>query len=744
MSLKIPGRPSFKVSPKISPPAPKKEPKVPTTKPKEKPKSSPDPSLKKLKAKLREVIKVEKTVLLASRSAIEQFIEGLPHPNSPEFKSLDPKLKDCINLAYFKAESACRNLIVDSEISGKARFELCKFFATHFAGFSEVIIQLCDIWKHCKNGPQTGSLEDLYLLLCQSDLITSSQKVDIGVMLYNSGSLTRTYECLEFVASDKNARFEDRVEACKFLLTSQEPNAHSLSQEVLCEIIDDPKSLPKFIQTTTEDQEGSRSSATSDDFSSISDSEDSVPSFLKDSDDESVGGAGPADSEGEGDDASSSGDLFKSKRIPKKAVDEEKIARKLAYKQKVAEAKKDQRWQDNTKVRYGIIADFLHIKKRVTVIGKSKTVVEIPVIKTTHNREKLEPYEGIVLREFIVPVATLFTENPENHIRFRLMTASVLYQSDLETSREDGYQFLMKVAEDRSHVEDVRADALDMILRLSGPKRPDQRHKALKMIIELGREAADAGSTNVSNRVKTIYQNSQNIHDKTISGSVAEFIETIDSRKDTYSFSDIEKDLVGLYKEYKLNELQKKQARAAIYRCSIDHSLFGEEHFTVKKIFTYVWTVIQNYREVEKVEDPGGGPALTGEKVAELLEKRFVDALVEMGDTCTTGHVARLVYVLEGFGVAVKISFREQIIANVSARITAIARDQKDPKVREILDLGVMEDADPAIREAYTTWMRKELTKLEEVLAKEFKSYVKRSYFDEAFAEAAKQLLGTT
>jgi len=702
---------------------------------------------KSIKAKLREVVKFEKKgELLSNRTDIENYISGLPSPGSDDFKKVDPKLRDYINIAYHKAETSARFLIVDSEVSGKARFELCKFFVDTFSdSFGEVLVQLCDIWKYRNTGPQASSLEDLYLLLCKSILITSTHKLNISVMLYNSGNLTNTYSCLEIVASDHLAKWEDRVEACKFLLTSSDPSLHSLSQEVLCEIIEDPKSLSLDKVEAEAAEEGSRTSATSSSpESSASSTKDSIPSFLRDSDEEPTTAASEGgNSEGEASPSESS-ELFKPKKKAKKPGSEERAAKRMAIKKKLEETREDEKWQTRTKIRYGIIADFLFIKKLIVKKGRSKHIIEVPVIKSHLNSKKLEPVEGINLREFILPVAVLFTNNEANHIRQRLMTASILYESNQEDSRKEGYEFLIQIGGNRSYIEDIRADALDMILRLAGPERSEESRAAMKMIIDLGREAADSGVTSVSNRVKTIYQNSQNVHEEAISSSVMEFVDAMDPRAETYSFSDIEKDLVGLYKDYKLNDLQKKQARAALYRCSIDHSLFGVEQHTVRKIFTYIWTVIENFRDQEEVKDSTGGASLNGDQVADLLERRFVDALVEMGDTCTTGHVARLVQVLDGYGVDVKISFKSQIMANVSGRITAIARDQKDPKIREIIDLGVMEDAEPDIRSAYTSWMRKELEKLEAGLWKEFKSHVKRDYFDEAFAEAAKQLLGTT
>ena len=111
------------------------------------------------------------------------------------------------------------------------------------------------------------------------------------------------------------------------------------------------------------------------------------------------------------------------------------------------------------------------------------------------------------------------------------------------------------------------------------------------------------------------------------------------------------------------------------------------------------------------------------------LERRFVDELVDMGDTCTTGHINRLVYVLDGHGVDFKISYRDQIIASVSGRITAKIRDVEDPTVKEALDVGMSEDlASGEQKEIYLTFITNALVEVYHELKSEYSIVAKPNH----------------
>jgi len=732
-----------KETPKVSAPV-KVQPKSslpPATPPPTKPtKPSTD-----LKQKLTKIYKANenRTIELLNLKEIIAFLDGLPAPGSTAYKSLNLQLQGVINLAFHKAESAARLLVVDSDLTGKARFEISQFSKTTFpSNFQDLVQHLADVWGHRPD--QAPQLTQLFELLLKSNIVGSQQKLLLTLKLYNSGDLTGSTIGFETIASDPGAEWKDRVECAKFLLLGDDADKHSLAQEVLCELIVDPATLPKM--GGVGEDEGSRSSASSsEEEADFSSSEDSTPDFLKSSPSASEDDSPVAALSDDGGDESTSseGDIF---TVKKRKIPPEKLAKRRAAREAAKRKKADDLWQHSTQVRYGIIADFLRTR-RVARVDKrgGKRIVLIPAIFTSLVKDKLRPSEVINLREFVLPVVALFVRDQLNHVRQRIMAASVLYESKQDDLVAEARDLLLKVGKDVTLEEDVRADALDFIrTRALAQKNKADLEISTKLLMDLGSEASASGNITIAKKVKTIYENSQNVHDDLVSDAVMTFINDMDENKDTYSFSQVESDIAALYQTWGSSNEDIKKARSAIYRCSIDHSTFGQGSFTVKKIFCYIWTLVQDFRDqkVVKTSDAAAGEKpLKGRVIADLLERRFVDALIEMGDTCTTGHVARLAQVMQGYGVDVKISFKQQIKANVSGRIGAMVRDETDEVMVEALTLGVLEDADKEIKDKYEKWMKTKLEKLKIVLWKEFSAHVKKADFEEVFAEAAGELL---
>lgn len=734
----LPKTPSEKVTPRATTKVTSKQPVPKKVIPKSEPKPEKGPKLdpkkiftKDLRSKLAEIYKAHERneIDLQSKDEVERFLKGIPHPKSPEFAALDQKVQGIINLAYHKAESTIRYLIVDSDLSGKARFELCQYSKEKFPiNFTELVRHLVDVLGLKQSqGPE---MTLLYEALVSSNLLTSAQKMELAQKLYSRGQLGSSLEGFVLVASDSGADWKDRLEASKFLLVGDDPDKHELSQEVLSEIIADPRTM--VILADPKDQgEGSRSSASDsgaeDDFFSDSSSEDDLPDFLRDSDDE-ASEEPEVHSLPEKEEVK---DIFSKKKVD----DPAKIERRKAAKEAKKQARDYEKWEEATKVRYAIISDFLSSITQINRHTKKRTV--LPAIFTRTFGKKLIPAEGLDMKDFVLPLSIIFVRDPSNHIRSRIMASSIMYERGDPSVKTEAYEFLMSIGTDSSFSEDERADALDKITFLAGD-RVEEKTAARKLLMDLGTESADVS---LKNKIKTIYNNSQNVHDDTVHGVVLDFINKFDPYKEVHSFAEVESEIAALYQQYSTPQSDIKKARSAIYRCFIDHSRFGNDDWPVKKIFCYIWTLIQEYRETKKVKIDD--KTLKGGAVADLLEKRFVDALIEMGDTCTTGHVSRLAQVMDGFGLEIKISYRDQIKSNVSGRIQALVRDEPDETVRDMLSIGVMDDADESTRKAYRKWMEVKLNLLVKELWGEFSKVkgIKKSEFDEAFAEAAKELL---
>lgn len=715
---------------------PKKEPK---------PEADDDPKLdpkkiftKTLKTKLGKIYKAHERneIELENKTEVQNFLEGLPRPGSKEYAVLDAQIQGVINLAYHKAESAIRFLIVDSDLSGKARFELCQYAKDQFpSNFTELVRHLVDVLGLKQSqGPE---MVLLYEALVSSKLLSSAQKMELAQKLYSRGQLGASLEGFEIVASDPSAEWRDRLEASKFLLVGDDSEKHELAQEVLSEIVADPKTMVILADPSDVDVEGSRSSASEDgaeeDFFSSSSEEDQLPDFLRDSDDDRDSNEDRAGAESDEEKSSEeSGDIFSKQ---KKAMDPAKLEKKKADREAKKQARDYRKWEEATNVRYSIISDFLSSITQINRHTRKRKI--IPAIITRTFGKKLIPCDGLEMKEFVLPISIIFVRDPTNHIRSRIMACSIMYECGDESVKTEAYQFLMGVGADTTFSEDERADALDKITFLAGD-RAEEKTAARKLLMDLGTESQDTG---FKNKIKTIYNNSQNVHDDTVNSAVIDFINSFDPYKEIHSFSEVESEIAALYQTYSTSASDIKKARSAIYRCFIDHSRFGNDAWPVKKIFCYIWSLVQDYRESKKIKVDG--KLLKGAAVADLLEKRFVEALIEMGDTCTTGHVSRLAQVMDGFGLEIRISYRDQIKSNVSGRIQALVRDEPDEAIRDQLALGAMDDADADSRKIYRKWMEGKLNLLVKELWKEFSTVkgMKKAEFDEAFGEAAKELL---
>lgn len=101
--------------------------------------------------------------------------------------------------------------------------------------------------------------------------------------------------------------------------------------------------------------------------------------------------------------------------------------------------------------------------------------------------------------------------------------------------------------------------------------------------------------------------------------------------------------------------------------------------YTISEIVVVVWKNIQ------------------GTELKEELLKRFIEELKEMDETCTTGHLSRIINVLSGFEIIkehVKISFNEQIKNNVFARLNFALKSLSNENQEEILNQMISTEKD--------------------------------------------------
>lgn len=363
--------------------------------------------------------------------------------------------------------------------------------------------------------------------------------------------------------------------------------------------------------------------------------------------------------------------------------------------------------------RYKIIAGFISRTGISTFLNSAKIKI---------------PYD----EEFVYGLQTSFFSNKENGIRERLLSAQHLLgiSEELSTIQEktDISTELLEIAKNGTYDENTRADAADIVLTRSS--NDEHIAEARKIIADIGYSGVSGKSTSLMDRVKTLYNNSQNIHDETIAESVGKFIEKMvrDTKTKTRPFHEVQNEVVELIKTKDLTSQQRHNAYKALNRVSIDVATFTSYRVTISDIFVRVWF------RINKEEDPTNRA---------LLENRLIEELIEMGDTCSSGHGGRFVNVLSAVDSDIKISFESQINSNLAGRINKRLRDIENSDLRASISSGMLPDAEEEDKDAYKTFIENVLPELYSELQKEFvgEKYISQEEFDLYFIQSKKQWL---
>jgi hypothetical protein len=123
------------------------------------------------------------------------------------------------------------------------------------------------------------------------------------------------------------------------------------------------------------------------------------------------------------------------------------------------------------------------------------------------------------------------------------------------------------------------------------------------------------------------------------------------------------------------------------------------------------------------------------------MKIRLFQELEEMAGTCSSGYLSRLVNSITGFGdFSLRISWRDQIIANLGGRLNARARKIDD---LDFADLVICEMAiqshDYQSRKHFLRFFRQNLLSIREEMYQEFKDYIPDTDFDLHFRAAVSQ-----
>lgn len=279
-----------------------------------------------------------------------------------------------------------------------------------------------------------------------------------------------------------------------------------------------------------------------------------------------------------------------------------------------------------------------------------------------------------------------------NYTRYRILASQYILLAKLpEETKLIAQEVCMGFALDTILDYNLRADAADVLLRLS--ITTDGTNVGRNIITLLGQDHKG---------VHNVYNDRQNVHTEEIEKSVEEVIlylaslETkVDNKGEALSFPRIQDEIEKLVvseeflrkqtvdleqkseEEVKIEsseewqnlsplEQQGKRAirkiRASLYRILIDGCMYAGNQ-TLQGIFIKIWQYITSHESVT------------------VLKERMCEELIDMSNTCTTGHVNRIINVLSAFGFTLNIGWKKQIEANVSGRLTAKIKSLPDEEM---------------------------------------------------------------
>ena len=276
------------------------------------------------------------------------------------------------------------------------------------------------------------------------------------------------------------------------------------------------------------------------------------------------------------------------------------------------------------------------------------------------------------------------------------------------------YEEILKICNDRRYDNKIRSNAIDILLRSNNKKymdnsvvllerlRQEERNqenvndirKIRKQINNLQRYVQPVYSQDENdielqqvlmeqirnlqmrendiianqNRKASVYNDTQNVHNSEINDSVINIATSLVNNKSSPSdMFNIDEELQKYYPEY---ENHKEQINTSLERIRDDKSKF-KDGVTISMVFDKIVGIIAN--SIHKPE----------------LVKRLGEELYEMNGLCSTGHMARIVNVIQGFNdipedLKIKINPKDEIYANIQSFISS--EIQKSDNYEQLMD----------------------------------------------------------
>jgi hypothetical protein len=326
-----------------------------------------------------------------------------------------------------------------------------------------------------------------------------------------------------------------------------------------------------------------------------------------------------------------------------------------------------------------------------------------------HDNEKSEK-----MSYFIKESLLEFIKNDNNRVMYRILSGQYLLQKFKNEDQTLIENILISFAKDDKIEYNLRADATDVLLQLGSE---DIKKEAQNIILHLG-----VGNKNIA----TVYDNAQNVHTKQVEESILEaleFLQTFNLLKHkgkTITVEFVENKILEMLKDEKDSKDKCDKIKIAFNRIIMDRALYSKFNCSLSLILLKVWTY------------------LTGHKNEEEITKRLIEELYEMAGTCSSGFASRLINTISGFGdFSMRISWEDQIIANLTGRLNARIREMDNLKLQEkVVEEMTIPSFNYDLRKNFLKFFRKNMLSIREEMYQEFKNHISDSDYDLYFRKA--------
>ena len=309
----------------------------------------------------------------------------------------------------------------------------------------------------------------------------------------------------------------------------------------------------------------------------------------------------------------------------------------------------------------------------------------------------------------------------------------ILFKGDISF-----YTLLINIKEDIKNIilnkeleYNIRADGSDLLLSLEVNEENEK-------YIKLGKEIINELSYSNKNN---FYENKQNVHSIDLDDNIKEFIHYLSNlpslivmkNNEDDLFNNIKKELMIHSKEYlnKGNFLQvekndfhiEKDIEQSLNRIYLDSRLY--QGFTLLTLFIKIWLYINQNEDKNE------------------LINRLIEELVDMKDTCSSGHIIRLINVFSGIdkNISLKYNVKELIKSKILFLLNKNINNEEDDYQNVIIDDSIENESKTNEINEYNKYIMKKIIEIKKDIYEEYKDLIKDiDDFEEIFREEMKNI----